>query len=217
MFFSIEQIFVEISKQSWGIALCSGFVGSVVGGIISGCITRHATIKTNEENIKNSQRNYIFKQKIELIIKILQVILKVTGNIRSIIDNQTKKNKIWYQKEYFENIKELTDLSFQLQVIAILYPDMQDISQDIQDLYFKSGSFINYFQYINDYIYKNKCKTVDLYKLPKYPKSIITRKNGTDEILFGDKENIIEILEQFKIDLDNISNILTQNLKQNIT
>lgn len=94
---------------------------------------------------------------------------------------------------------------------------MQDISQDIQDLYFKSGSFINYVQYINDYIYKNKCKTVDLYKLPKYPKSIITRKNGTDEILFGDKENIIEILEQFKIDLDNISNILTQNLKQNIT
>ena len=216
MDFSVGQILVEIGKQSWGIALCSGFIGSVIGGIISGCITRHATIKTNEENIKNSQRNYIFKQKIELIIKLLQAILKVSGNIRSIIYDQSKKNRVLYTPEYFENIKELTDLSFQLHVIADLYPDMQDISQDMEDFYFKSGSFINYFKYINDYVLEKKCKTVDLYKLQKYKKSNITRKNGTVEIMFGNKEDIVEILEQFEIDMDNINDILTNNLKQNI-
>ena len=216
MDFSVGQVLVEIGKQSWGIALCSGLFGSIVGGLISGLITRYVTIKTNEENVKHSQRNYIYKQKVELIIKTLQAILKTSGNVMSIIKNQRKNKRIQYSDEYLVNIENLTDLSFQLQVIADLYPDMQDIATDIQDFYLECGSFINYFEHIQNYVVKKNCKTIDLLKMTEFQKSSISRKNGTVEIIFGNLDGIIEILEQFEKDMDKISNILTENLQKNI-
>ena len=211
--FSIEQILFSIKQDTLFYTLCSGFVSSLLGGLVSGFITYYATTKTSKENIKNSQRNYIYKFKVELIFRFLQMALKVSGNLLSCIENQNTIKKICYQHEYYKNIKDLTQISFQLQIIADIYSDLKSYSKEIQDFYFKCSSIELYFSMLNNKAKQNNdCIDIDTIEPIK---SEISRKNGEKEKTFKNTQTI-DIFKEFNADIKQIENYLKEYIKKSL-
>ena len=102
---------------------------------------------------------------------------------------KTKKNKhsIKYHDRYLSDIKNLTEKSYKLHVIADLYFDMKDIAKELKDFYFVCENILKYLYELDNLSKKNEIINVekDIIFETKY----INRKNGNRESIFDEREN----------------------------
>ena len=211
MDFSVGQILVEINKNTMWQTLLSGVMGALVGGLAT-LIASHFTNKKNEQIFK---RSYFYEQKMELSSDIIILILSVSSNILEITENQKNKHSIKYHDRYLSDIKNLTEKSYKLHVIADLYFDMKDIAKELQDFYFVCENILKYFYELDNLSKKNEIINVekDIIFETKY----INRKNGNRESIFDERENdFTTILKEFDKRMEHINKILTDKIEESI-
>ena len=108
MNFDIASLVVNAgASDGWGKVLCCGLLAAIVGGAISGFITRWAVISTNKENREMWQKDSFQKYKNETIIKSITALAGCLYYIEiHKLDSNENAEIIWdemFKKEYFLN------------------------------------------------------------------------------------------------------------------
>ena len=184
---NIQQLILNSASDDWWKILASGLFGAVFTVIAMGILS-HIEKRRWEQDIFQ-------KTKVELILGIINVIIKLIGNIETIIN----KKELEFKDEYLKNIKTLEELSYEFHIIADIDEKLNPISEEFEILYFEVARFHKVFLDFDNLAKNSESKIINLKTIDygNIGSKRVDRQGNIKDIPAFNNQNIFSNLRDF--------------------